>query len=421
MGNSGFQWKARHTVLAVLTATWIVSYLDRMVMAAAIPYIAKEFNLSPVEMGVVMSAFFAGYALCQIPGGILADVFGARKIMAGALLWWSAFTAFTGMATNLTILLPIRALFGVGEGLFPGGSMKGISTWFPVKERATANAIMLSSNPLGPAIAPLFVAAIMSAWGWRTVFLSLFLPGVLMAWLVWKYVTDAPEDSVHVTKAELAEIRSEEPTLAATKTKVTWVDVMKVGVVWQCFAIWFTFDITLWGFLSWLPSYLVKARGFTLVQMGIYASLPFFLGTLGLIVGGWASENWFKSSRKTPIILTQLAGALCLVLAYHAQGLQALLIYQTLAGGLLFTAMGAFWALPMIVVPKTVMGTAAGFINTAGQIAGFLAPMAVGWLVQRAGGSFGTAFLFLAGASVVSSVIAATVREPERVAAKLPA
>jgi nitrate/nitrite transporter NarK len=109
------------------------------------------------------------------------------------------------------------------------------------------------------------------------------------------------------------------------------------------------------------------------------------------------------------------------MLAYHAQGLQALLIYQTLAGGLLFTAMGAFWALPMIVVPKTVMGTAAGFINTAGQIAGFLAPMVVGWLVQRAGGSFGTAFLFLAGASVVSSVIAATVREPERAAAKLPA
>ena len=205
---AGFQWKARHTVLALLFTTWIVSYIDRMVMAVSIPYIAKDFHLSPVEMGVVMSAFFLGYAACQIPGGILADKLGARKIMTGAIVWWSFFTFFTGMVGSLTSMLGIRVAFGVGEGMFPGGSWKSISNWFPVKERSTANAIMLSSNALGPALAPFFVVAVIATWGWRAVFMSLFVPGLIVSLLIWIYIKDHPQDSKHVGPQELAEIQS---------------------------------------------------------------------------------------------------------------------------------------------------------------------------------------------------------------------
>jgi MFS family permease len=111
-------------VVVILFLTWVVSYMDRMVMSVAIPYIAKDFNLSPVAMGGVMSAFFAGYALCQIPGGLLADRFGARRLMVTALVWWSAFTAITGAVGSLTSMLVVRVFFGIGEGLFPGGSFK---------------------------------------------------------------------------------------------------------------------------------------------------------------------------------------------------------------------------------------------------------------------------------------------------------
>ncbi|WP_417038412.1 MFS transporter, partial [Desulfovibrio legallii] len=93
-----FTWKHRHTALSVVFMVWLVSYLDRMVMSTAIPYIADEFNLSAGEMGVVMSAFFAGYALFQIPGGVLSDRFGARKVLVFAIAWWSLFTLFTGYA-----------------------------------------------------------------------------------------------------------------------------------------------------------------------------------------------------------------------------------------------------------------------------------------------------------------------------------
>jgi sugar phosphate permease len=412
---AGFQWKARHTVLALLFTTWIVSYIDRMVMAVSIPYIAKDFHLSPVQMGVVMSAFFLGYATFQIPGGILADKFGAKKIMTAAIVWWSFFTAFTGMVSGLTSMLGIRVAFGVGEGMFPGGSWKSISNWFPVKERSTANAFMLSSNALGPALAPLFVVAVIATWGWRAVFMSLFVPGLIVAVLIWMYIKDHPQDSKHVSAQELAEIQSIEPEMKSG-VKVTWFDCLKIWRVWQCFMMWFTFDITLWGFASWLPTYLVKARGFALVTMGITASLPFFAGAAGLIFGGWLSDKWFQSSRKTPIIITQLMGAFCLYLTYTVTSPTKAVVYETLAGGFLYMGMGAFWALPMSIIPKTVMGTASGLINTAGQIAGFVSPIVIGYLVQISGGSFNTAFMFLIAGTVLSSAITVSVREKKKTA-----
>src|SRR4051812_4948480 len=117
-----YMHKKRNIILLVLFITWTLSYMDRMVMTVAIPYIAKDFNLTPVDMGVVMSAFFAGYALFQIPGGLLADKFGPRKTMAIAISWWSIFTGLTAMVSNLTSMLVVRVLFGIGEASFPGGS-----------------------------------------------------------------------------------------------------------------------------------------------------------------------------------------------------------------------------------------------------------------------------------------------------------
>src|SRR5688572_25770347 len=109
-------WKHRYTVLSVLVASWLLCYLDRMVMASAIPFIAEDFKLSPLQMGQVMSAFFVGYALMQIPGGLLADRFGPRIVLAVSLVWWSVMTALTGVVGGLAALLVIRVLFGLGEG-----------------------------------------------------------------------------------------------------------------------------------------------------------------------------------------------------------------------------------------------------------------------------------------------------------------
>jgi sugar phosphate permease len=283
--------KKRNVVLTILFITWTVCYMDRMVMTVAIPFIAKDFNLTPTSMGVLMSAFFAGYALFQIPGGMLADKFGGKKVMAIAVTWWSIFTVFTGMAANLTTMLVTRVLFGIGEASFPGGSWKTISNWFPKKERATANAVMVASNSLGPAVAPLFVVGVMSAFGWRQVFYFLFIPGLICAALIWHYCKDNPADNKLISAEELKEIQYKDDYELSTTKKLKFKDVLKNPVVWKLFFTWFAFDIVFWGFASWIPSYLVAARGFQLVKMGIIASLPFFAGTVGSVLGGIISDK----------------------------------------------------------------------------------------------------------------------------------
>lgn len=406
--------KKRNLVLAILFIAWTVSYMDRMVMTVAIPYIAKDFNLTPLTMGVVMSSFFAGYALFQIPGGMLADKFGSRKVMAVAISWWSVFTFFTGMVSSLSNMLVIRFLFGLGEASFPGGSWKTIANWFPKKERSTANGIMMSSNALGPAIAPLFVVGIMAAFNWRSVFYFLFIPGIIVVCLVWFVIRDNPSESKLISPEELKVIQDESDEKQKETKKLSLKDVIKLPVVWKIFFMWFTFDITFWGFSSWIPSYLVKARGFDLVKMGINASLPFLAGTVGLIIGGYVSDKYFVGKRRNLIIGAELLAAISLYLTYSTAAEGLAMVSLTLSGFFICIAFGAIWALPMNILPPEVMGGSSAFINFAGQIAGFISPMVMGFLIQISGGKFTTAFSFLIIAILFSACIALTVHEKKK-------
>lgn len=405
-------WKARHTVLSILFITWIVSHMDRMVMTIAIPYIAKDFGLTPVAMGGVMSAFFAGYALSQIPGGLLADRIGARRLMAGALTWWSAFTAFTGWAGSLPAMLAIRTLFGIGEGVFPGGYFKSVAYWFPVKERATANAFVLSSNALGPALASLFMAAIMIHVGWRNVFLIMFIPGMILAVLIWIFVADSPDRSPRVSQRELDEIRGDDPVVQVPGGKrVTFAEIIRLPIVWQLLFIWFAFDITLWGFVSWMPTYLVNVRGFTMVKMGLAMALPFLAGAVGIVIGGYFSDKFFSHRRRTLFILSGLMGAFFLYLTYTVSSAGMAVAFQTCAGFFMMLAMGAFWGIPITVLPKEVMGASSATINFGGQVAGFISPIAIGFLVQSFGGSFNPAFMFLIAGTLAAILVTLTLKE----------
>lgn len=400
-------WKARHSVLSILFVTWIVSHMDRMVMSIAMPYIAADFQLSSLASGFVLSAFFAGYSLSHIPGGMLADRFGVRKVTTIALLWWSAFTAITGSVGSVAQMVIARLAFGLGEGMFPACAFKSISVWFPKKERATANAIMLSSNALGTALAPLIVVGVMATWGWRGAFHLLFVPGIIIAAIYWKMVPDSPAQSQRISSEELAEIEEDGDT-PAPAAKGGLRDAFGQPYILRYFMILFSFDIAFWGFTTWLPTYLVKARGFSLVEMGTAASLPFFAGTIGFVAGGWISDRLFTARRGFPIILTELVAALLLYVMFTTTSVPLLLLCQTLAGFFLSAFFSAFWAYPMNTVPARLMGVTGGFINMAGQIAAFLSPIVIGYLIDVSNGGFGLTFALLIASLIVSSALVLT-------------
>lgn len=154
--------------------------------------------------------------------------------------------------------------FGLGEGVFPPAAFKTISAWFPKKEVARANGCMLTTNSLGPALAPLFVTGVVATWGWRSVFVGLFFPGIIIAALVWLYVANSPKQSKYMTEEELAGYKEDEDAAAAgafTGPKSSIGEVVRMPTVWWCFFTLFFYNIAFWGIASWLPTYPLKARG----------------------------------------------------------------------------------------------------------------------------------------------------------------
>ena len=402
-----FQWRVRYSVLSILWLSWLFSFLDRMVISVSLPFIGAEFQLDAASQGIILSAFFAGYALFQIPGGILADRFGSRRVMAFAIAWWSVFTSLTGMALSYPVLLVCRFVFGVGEGCFPGASWKTIATYFPSKERATATAIQGSVNTLGPAVASLVAAGVIAAFGWRAVFIGLGIPGIAVTLLILLYVKDNPLHHPGMTTEELNELNMDAQE-ASIKHKIQFKQFLQTKILWQMVFIWFLFDITFWGFVSWLPSYLMKIRGFSVIQTGIFGSLPFFIGTIGMLAGGYLSDK-FKGYRKWLFIPNTLVAAGFLYLTYSVTSAAWAVVFQCVSALFMFLAFSAFWGLVIDAIPPEIMGASSGTVNFGGQLAGFVSPILMGYLIDVNQGSFDMAFMLLIIAAVGSALVALTV------------
>lgn len=402
-----FQWRVRYSVLSILWVSWLFSFLDRMVISVSLPFIGADFQLDAASQGIILSAFFGGYALFQIPGGMLADRFGSRRVMAFAIAWWSVFTSLTGMALSYPVLLVCRFVFGVGEGCFPGASWKTIATYFPSKERATATAIQSSVNTLGPAVASLVAAGVIAAFGWRAVFIALGIPGIAVTLLILFYIKDNPLQHPGMTTEELNELNIDAQE-ASIKNKIQFKQFLQTKILWQMVFIWFLFDITFWGFVSWLPSYLMKIRGFSVIKTGILGSLPFFIGTIGMLAGGYLSDK-FKGYRKWLFIPNTLVAAGFLYLTYSVTSADWAVVFQCVSALFMFLAFAAFWGLVIDAIPPEIMGASSGTVNFGGQLAGFVSPILMGYLIDVNEGSFDMAFMLLIIAAVGSALVALTV------------
>lgn len=394
--------RSRWTIIAVLFATWLISYFDRSLIATALPFIGHDFGLSPTLKGFVSSAFFIGYAAVQIPGGVLADRVGPRRVAFAAVLGWSIFCALTGAAWSILTLITVRVLFGLTEGAFSPASWKILSMTVDETNRARANALMLTSNLVGPALAPIVLVPFIGAMGWRPAFWCLAIPGIFAAFICWKYLPANGSD---------AKRNAQNQTLTATVEPISMRKALMNPVIGKLFLIWGTWDITWWGFISWVPSYLYSGRSFSLEKTGLFASLPFAVGIIGMLGAGYAADRIAK--RRTVIMVCLVGNATFLTLLAFAKSPAAAIACLVGVGFFLPAMYGPFWSLPMQLLPSSLMGAGAGLINFAGQIAGFVSPIVIGYTVAVTG-TYTAGFLFLAAAAVTCLLITATLREPSR-------
>ena len=373
----------RHKVLAMMFALTLVTYLDRVCIAATATAMRAELGLSLIEMGQILSAFIWGYVLFEIPGGWLADRFGARGLLTRIVIWWSVFTAVTGTAWNYWSLLLIRFLFGCGEaGAFPGCA-SAISRWFPATERGRAQAVIMVGSRLGGAFAPALVIALTAAAGWRAVYWIFAVLGLVWAagWTAW--YRNSPEEHPAVGPHELAYIQAGRAT-GTRSHLVPWGLLVRNRNVWALCAMYSGYTWGLYFYLAWLPTYLEEGRGLSLPQVGFYAALPMLAGAACNALGG-ALTDWLSRrislrwARRIPAMAGLLGAAVFLTIAALAQDNAVNITALALSFGSADLILAICWA-TCLDIGREHGGTVSGTMNSLGQVGGACAPIAVAWL-----------------------------------------
>ena len=414
--------RTRWYILLLISVMYLITYLDRVNISTAAPVISKEFGFDKITMGAIFSAFVWSYAIFQVPGGWLGDRFGPRRVLTVIVTYWSAMTAATAMAASGLSFIVIRFLFGIGEaGAFPGAT-RAMQLWYPREERGFVQGITHSASRAGAALAPPIVVFFMTSFGWQSVFY--FCGAVGLVWALWWAIAyrNLPEEHAQVSRAELEHIRGvddhgnvKQANIERT-AKVPWGTLLRSPNMWAIMCAYFTYVYCLWIFLSWLPSYLVEFRHFTLLKVGIFASLPLWAGVVGDTVGGLATDWLLKISGNTKLarrlvaIVGMLGCAVCIVPAALTE--DAYTAVYCLTGALFFLecTIGPSWAVPMDVGGK-YSGTVSGMMNMAGNIGGALSPLVFGVLVQF--GSWQAPFIVAATLLVMGAAVWAFWLDPD--------
>ncbi len=403
-----YRLKTHHLILLVMCMMYFITYIDRVNIAIAAPFIRTEMGLSNLELGLVFSAFAYPYTAMQILGGWLADKFGPRKVLVVLSLIWGLATLLTGFVGSLATLLILRFALGFGEGgAFPT-TTRAFTSWIPITQRGFAQGITHSFARLGGAVTPPLVVFIMLLSGWRESFLVM---GVVS--LVWTAVylwvfRDTPEGHPRVTSEELAEINKDRVIKQKTGSPTPWKRLIKG--MWKVTFVDFCYGWSLWVFLTWLPSYLKDARGFDMKQLALFTALPLLAGVVGDTLGGVVSDKLLKATgnirfARVSVIVVGMGGALAfMVPMITAKDPHTAVALLSLSFFFLELTNAVLWTLP-IDIAGDYAGTASGMMNTGFGLAGMISPVAFGFLIQNTG-SYYLPFMLSAALLGVGVIVA---------------
>ena len=407
--------QVRYKIIILTFLGIVIAYMDRANISVASVTIMKEYGWSTTQWGSILSAFFVGYLFLQIPAGWLADKIGGKRVLAAGVGWWSFFTMATCWAPNFNIMWIFRSMLGLGEAVTFPAETAIASKWVGGKERARAQAWNLSGMALSLAVTVPIVAWIISRFGWRMAFYSFGAIGFVWTAVWLWYAKDNPTDHPEVNQLELQHITQERR--AESLSGANWRLVLSKGPVWALAVNYFCQNYSWYLYLTWLPAYLVMARGFSIMKMGIYGMLPFLGAFVATNLAGYVSDRLIDavgvSKARKYIMYTAFGGsALFLFLGSQAASGGMAVLWITLSVSFLSMNFSSFWALPIDLGPKSA-GLISGLMNTSGTLAGIIAPLLTGWLVAT--GSWKTALDVAVGLAIVGIVICALFISAEQV------
>ena len=400
--------KSKNVILTMLVILGMVTFLDRINISVAGSSIMHDLRLSPSQWGWVQSAFILSYGLMQIPMGALGDRFGHRKILSLIVLWWSLFTAFTGLAGGLASLLVIRFMFGIGEAGSSPCSTGVISRWFQKDEVGKAQGYVWAASRLGGALTPFVVIPVMLWVGWRAAFYLLGALGIVWAAVWYWYYKPSPQPLPPVTTPS-------SPPLAPPEGGRGWGWVSS-SQFWLLCGMYFFYAFGSWFFFSWFPTFMELGRGFEKSELTYAVAVPFVMSMVGNIAGGHLTDRLsqkfgIKVGRKALGSSSLAVSAICMFLAAFIPGKMAVFVFLSLCFGIFDLMLPSAWAL-CIDLGRQHAGTLSGAMNTAGNIGGFCCGILFGQLVEYSG-NYNLPLYMIAVMLVISAVLFAFIN-PEK-------
>lgn len=392
--------RIRWFLIVLLVVGAVVNYLDRSNLSIANTTIAAEFGLSQTQMGFLLSAFLWPYAIANLPAGFLVDKFGPKKMFAFASGLWSIVTIICSFLNTYSLFYAMRVVLGIAESPFFTAGLKTTQCWFSKDERGTPVSIINTGSQIANAIAPPLLTALMLTLSWRGMFIVIGVFGLLVM-LVWLKICRMPN------KEEYLLIHAKEEATAKPATTVKqdrWIDLLKNKMTWFMIIGNFGIMFTIWVYLTWLPSYLETEQGFTLKEMGWIASIPFFCGIIGVLLGGIISDKAIKSgmnavsARKIPIVGGAIIAAAAVApIAFIDNTVVSILL---LSIGYFASQLpsGVIWTLAADVAKPSQVGSLGSIQNFGGFLGAALAPVVTG-IILDATHSFG--YVFILGACLL--------------------
>ncbi|PPF89519.1 MFS transporter [Subtercola sp. Z020] len=400
--------------IAILAGVGVaITNIDRSTISVALPYMSQDLHISPLVQGLVLGWFFLAYAIFLLPIGVLVDRIGSRLVYGVGAIVWGVATLATAAVNGVGALVALRFLLGLGEATQYPSCIKATAEWFPRRERSSATATWDIGARVGGVITLPLVAGIIAWAGWRVAFL---ITGALaLVWAIgWLAEYRRPGDHRRVNAAELAHIASD--TVSATKTRVgeavrdvKWRELFRRRSTWGLMIGYFCFNYVAYFFITWFPSYLVSARGFSLLTLGIFGAIPGIFAVLTELTSGFLQDRFIRRGwstnrvRKGFIVVGMLVSSLIAFAAFTPSAAAALVLLTISYGALLIggPSLGTF---PAEFAPsERHVGSLAGIQNFAGNLAGFLGPIVTGAIVATTG-SFVVA-LVLAGAIAIAGAV----------------
>lgn len=411
-----YRHRIRGRILLLLCGMYFITYVDRVNISTAAPYIRHDLHLSNTRLGLVLSAFAIPYAFFQVFGGFLADRFGPRKLLFIVGLLWGLSTMLTGFAVGLTSLFAARLALGFGEGAAFPGATNAMARWLPADQHGFGQGITHAFSRLGNAITPPVVAGIIVLFDWRA---SFWILGVIsLAWaVVWvRSYRDRPADHPRIKEEELGEL--DERHRADSRPPVPWGPMLRR--ILPLTFVDFTYGWMLWVYLTWIPSFFSESYSLKLKSFAFFTMLVLLAGVVGDTFGGVLSDALLRRTgslriaRRLVLIVGLLGSFAFVVPTLFVHQLALVTVCLALAFFFLELTNPVLWSVPMDLAPDHA-GTAAGLMNTGFGIAGILSPAIFGLLVDQTG-SWAVPFAVSAGLLLVGGLTSLWI-DPEN---KLP-